>query len=126
MQACKDGFKAGCRPIIGLDGCHLKGYHGVHLLTVVGIDANDCIYPIAFAIVETRSRPIITMLEGIRTKIMQRIAKKKDEADKWTGVLCPKIQKKLEAASEMSNRDSMPSCNFSDTDEGAEARILCG
>ncbi|KAK8576417.1 hypothetical protein V6N13_032339 [Hibiscus sabdariffa] len=35
---------------------------------------------------------------------MQRIAKKKAEADKWTGVLCPKIQKKLEATTEMSNR----------------------
>ncbi|KAL4279621.1 hypothetical protein GQ457_03G018840 [Hibiscus cannabinus] len=243
MQACKDGFKAGCRPIICLDGCHLKGYRGGHLLTAVGIDANDCIYPIAFAAVESecysswcwfvqllgedldlnnsyhisfmsdrqkglkealaeyfpysehmfcvrhlynnfegkhkgkalkdsfwkaatstymrefqvalaemeslspkafewlknvdpkfwskshfstrskcdmllnnlcesfnkcvleaRSRPIITMLEGIRTKIMQRIAKKKAEADKWTGVLCPKIQKKLEAKTEMSNR----------------------
>ncbi|KAL4360690.1 hypothetical protein GQ457_04G026090 [Hibiscus cannabinus] len=55
-------------------------------------------------VLEARSRPIITMLEGTRTKIMQRIAKKKVEADKWTGVLCPKIQKKLEAATEMSNR----------------------
>ncbi|KAK8701903.1 hypothetical protein V6N13_020281 [Hibiscus sabdariffa] len=53
MQACKDGFKAGYRPIICLDGCHLMGYHGGHLLTVVGIDANDCIYPIAFAVVES-------------------------------------------------------------------------
>ncbi|KAK8669002.1 hypothetical protein V6N13_106444 [Hibiscus sabdariffa] len=208
-------------------GCHLKGYHGGHLLNAIGIDANDCIYPITFAaaesechsswcwfvqllgedldlnnsyhisfmserqkvlcehlynnfkgkhkgkalkdsfwkvatstymrefqvalvemeslspqafewlknvdpkfwskshfstrskcdmllnnlcesfnkcVLEARSRPIITMLEGIRTKIMQRIAKKKAEADKWTGVLCPKIQKKLEAATEMSNR----------------------
>ncbi|KAK8544530.1 hypothetical protein V6N13_026030 [Hibiscus sabdariffa] len=53
MQACKDGFKAGCRSIICLDGCHLKGYHGGHLLTAIGIDANDCIYPIAFAAVES-------------------------------------------------------------------------
>ncbi|KAK8576416.1 hypothetical protein V6N13_032338 [Hibiscus sabdariffa] len=41
------------RPIICLDGCHLKGYHGGHLLTAVGIGANDCIYPIAFAAVES-------------------------------------------------------------------------
>ncbi|KAL4342056.1 hypothetical protein GQ457_08G016530 [Hibiscus cannabinus] len=53
MQACKDGFKAGCRPIICLDGCHLKGYHGGHMLTTVGIDTNDCIYPIAFVVVES-------------------------------------------------------------------------
>ncbi|KAK8715349.1 hypothetical protein V6N13_042685 [Hibiscus sabdariffa] len=54
MKACKDGFKAGCRPIICLDGCHLKGYHGGPLLTAVGIDTNDCIYPITFAIVESK------------------------------------------------------------------------
>jgi len=23
-----DGFKAGCRPIIGLDGCHIEHYFG--------------------------------------------------------------------------------------------------
>ncbi|KAL4282037.1 hypothetical protein GQ457_03G025760 [Hibiscus cannabinus] len=242
LQACKEGFKS-CRPIICLDGCHLKGYHQGHLLAAVGVDANDCIYPIAFAVVDSenhsswcwfleilakdleltnshyvsfmtdkqkglveglpeifphsehrtcvrhlymnfklkftgkalkdalwkaaratylrefevalaelktlspkahewlagkdprnwskshfscnskcdmvlnnlyesfnkfildaRDKPIITMLEIIRTKIMQRIAKKKDEADKWSTVLCPKIQKKLDAAIESSNR----------------------
>ncbi|KAK8672327.1 hypothetical protein V6N13_110700 [Hibiscus sabdariffa] len=47
---------------------------------------------------------IITMLEIIRTKIMQRITKKKVEADKWCTILCPKIQKKLDVAIESSNR----------------------
>ncbi|KAK8675814.1 hypothetical protein V6N13_033877 [Hibiscus sabdariffa] len=51
-----------------------------------------------------REKPIITMLEIIRTKIMQRIAKKKVEAEKWSTILCPKIQKKLDAAIESSNR----------------------
>ncbi|KAK8557994.1 hypothetical protein V6N13_050344 [Hibiscus sabdariffa] len=54
MQACKDGFKAGCRPIICLDGCHVKGYHKGHLLHVIGIDANNPLYLIAFAVVERR------------------------------------------------------------------------
>ncbi|KAK8696207.1 hypothetical protein V6N13_001344 [Hibiscus sabdariffa] len=27
LQACKDGFKAGCRPIISIDGCFLKGHY---------------------------------------------------------------------------------------------------
>ena len=26
LKACKDGFIRGCRRLIGLDGCHLKGY----------------------------------------------------------------------------------------------------
>ncbi|XVF46934.1 hypothetical protein PTKIN_Ptkin03bG0068200 [Pterospermum kingtungense] len=53
LKACKDGFKAGCRPIISLDGCFLKGYYGGQLLVAVGIDANDCIYPLAYAVVES-------------------------------------------------------------------------
>ncbi|KAK8644218.1 hypothetical protein V6N13_123530 [Hibiscus sabdariffa] len=55
-------------------------------------------------ILEARDKPIITLLEIIRTKIMQRIAKKKVEADKWTTTLCPKIQQKLVASIERSNR----------------------
>ncbi|KAL4385131.1 hypothetical protein GQ457_15G028750 [Hibiscus cannabinus] len=54
-QACKDGWKVGCRRIIGLDGCFLKGYFQGYLLTAVGIDANDCIYPIAYAVVESEN-----------------------------------------------------------------------
>ncbi|KAK8617712.1 hypothetical protein V6N13_080619 [Hibiscus sabdariffa] len=54
LQACKEGFKS-CRPIICLDGCHLKGYHQGHLLAAVGVDANDCIYPIAFVVVDSEN-----------------------------------------------------------------------
>ncbi|KAH0672901.1 hypothetical protein KY290_025184 [Solanum tuberosum] len=47
------GFLAGCRHIIEVDGCHLKGHQkGSQLLTAVGIDGSDNIYPIAFAVVE--------------------------------------------------------------------------
>ncbi|XP_016747265.1 uncharacterized protein [Gossypium hirsutum] len=35
------------------------------------------------------------MMETIRTKIMLLIVKKKEEADKWKGMLCKKIKKKL-------------------------------
>lgn len=54
--ALKDGLLEGCRPVIGLDGCHLKGPHGGVLLTAVGIDANNCIYPFAYAVVEKEKR----------------------------------------------------------------------
>jgi hypothetical protein len=51
-DACKRGFLAGCRPLICVDGCHIKTrYKGV-LLTAVGIDPNDCIFPIAFGLAE--------------------------------------------------------------------------
>ncbi|KAL8485722.1 hypothetical protein ACS0TY_027852 [Phlomoides rotata] len=56
LQAGKSGFRDGCRPIIGVDGCHLKGPHKGILLTVVGVDANNNLYPIAWAVVNTESR----------------------------------------------------------------------
>ncbi|XP_074342630.1 uncharacterized protein LOC141680252 [Apium graveolens] len=51
----KRGFKAGCRPIIGLDGCHLKGPYGGQLLAAVGTYSNDGMYPIAWAVVEAEN-----------------------------------------------------------------------
>ena len=54
-DACKRGFLAGCRPIIFLDGCHIKTRYKGQLLTAVSIDPNDCIFPIAFGYVEVES-----------------------------------------------------------------------
>ena len=51
----KNGFKSGCRHMINLNGCFLKGYYDGKLLVTAGIDANDCIYPLAFAIVESEN-----------------------------------------------------------------------
>ncbi|KAK4400824.1 hypothetical protein Sango_1188500 [Sesamum angolense] len=48
----KKGFLDGCRPFIGLDGCFLKGMHKGQLLSAIGRDGNDNIYPIAMAYVE--------------------------------------------------------------------------
>nr|XP_016449034.1 PREDICTED: uncharacterized protein LOC107774080 [Nicotiana tabacum] len=53
FSACKEGFKSGCRRIIGVDGCWLEGpMYGTHLLTAIGLDPNNNIYLIAYAIVE--------------------------------------------------------------------------
>jgi hypothetical protein len=52
LDACKRGFLAGCRPFIGLDGCHLKGQYTGQLLTTIGKDANNGVYPIAYAVAE--------------------------------------------------------------------------
>ncbi|BFG42000.1 hypothetical protein CerSpe_282750 [Prunus speciosa] len=43
-------------PIIGVDGCHLKGPFSVQLLAAVGVDANDNTYPIAYATVELETK----------------------------------------------------------------------
>lgn len=52
LYACKAGLLRACRPIICIDGCHIKTKYGGQLLTVVGLDPNDCIFPIDMAYVE--------------------------------------------------------------------------
>ena len=52
LKACKDGFRNGCRRLIGLDGTFLKGYCKGILLVAVGIDAENAIFPIAYAVCE--------------------------------------------------------------------------
>ncbi|XP_057747984.1 uncharacterized protein LOC130967183 [Arachis stenosperma] len=53
LDACKRGFIEGCRPLIGLDGCFLKGYYGGQLLSAVGQDGNNNnhFFVIAYAVV---------------------------------------------------------------------------
>ncbi|KAK5839751.1 hypothetical protein PVK06_008588 [Gossypium arboreum] len=44
------------RRIVGLDGYFLKGCYGGYLLASVGIDANNCIYPIAYVDVKSENQ----------------------------------------------------------------------
>ena len=48
----KLGFLAGCKPIISLDGCHLKGRFYGQLLAATARDANDNIFLVALDVVE--------------------------------------------------------------------------
>jgi len=52
LNACKKGFLVGCRKVIGLDGCFLKGATTGVLLCAIGRDGNNQIYPIAWAVIE--------------------------------------------------------------------------
>ncbi|CAD6221385.1 unnamed protein product [Miscanthus lutarioriparius] len=94
FDACKRGFLSGCRPVICLDGCHIKTKFGGQLLTAVGIDPNDCIFPIAMAVVEK-----------IKSQLMVRhYNKQKEVTEKWVGMaICPKIRKKLARHADFSN-----------------------
>ncbi|XP_061346136.1 uncharacterized protein LOC133291821 [Gastrolobium bilobum] len=56
LDAYKKGFKDGCRPLIGLNGCFLKGYYGGQLLSAVGEDANKQFYVIAYAVVDSETK----------------------------------------------------------------------
>lgn len=52
LDALKRGFLAGCRRVVGLDGCFFKGTTIGELLVAIGRDANNQMYPIAWAVVE--------------------------------------------------------------------------
>ena len=47
-------------------------------------------------ILEARDKPILTHIEIIRTKLMQRVAMKSTGVEKYLRPLCPKIQQKLD------------------------------
>lgn len=51
----RKAWKEGCRPVIGFDGCFIKTVCGGQLLSVVGRDGLNSIFPIAMAVVETES-----------------------------------------------------------------------
>jgi hypothetical protein len=52
FAACKRGFMAGCRRVVGLDGCFFKGGNRGELLCALGRDSNNQMYPLAWAVVE--------------------------------------------------------------------------
>uniref|UniRef100_A0A2N9HYT5 SWIM-type domain-containing protein n=1 Tax=Fagus sylvatica TaxID=28930 RepID=A0A2N9HYT5_FAGSY len=164
------------RPIIGLDGCHLKCRFGGQLLAATARDGNDNIFPIAdlnlvfisdrqkglvpafkklfpkvehrfclkhiysnfkllfkglelkdalwscavastereferrmeylkvnnisesfnAMILPTRDKPILSMLEWIRVRLMTRLHTKRIVMEKYGGLVCPNVQDKLE------------------------------
>ncbi|XP_020148709.1 protein FAR-RED IMPAIRED RESPONSE 1-like [Aegilops tauschii subsp. strangulata] len=57
LDACKRGYLQGCRPMIFIDGCHIKTRYIGQLLVAVGIDPNNCIFPIAIGVVEVEDKP---------------------------------------------------------------------
>lgn len=56
FDGCKNGFKKGCRPFIGVYGCNLKIMYGGQLLVAIARDPNDQYYPLAFGVVETETK----------------------------------------------------------------------
>ncbi|KAL5865927.1 hypothetical protein ACOSQ3_003441 [Xanthoceras sorbifolium] len=56
FEAQKSGFLKGCRPFLGLDGCHIKGSYSGMLLSAIAIDANNGVYPVALCVCEGESK----------------------------------------------------------------------
>ncbi|GKC71413.1 multidrug resistance-associated protein 5 [Tanacetum coccineum] len=98
-----DGWKAGYRKIIALDGCFLKNPNQGKILTTIGRDGNNHIYPVAWAVVDrgceaiengfsecfnsvifnVRHKPLLTMLEAIRVIVFERMNKMREISRKW-------------------------------------------
>ncbi|KAM0866609.1 hypothetical protein ACQ4PT_042520 [Festuca glaucescens] len=53
-------------------------------------------------ILQAREMVVLSMLETIFYKLMQRVETKQEEAEKWPGTICPKIKKKLDKFTEWS------------------------
>nr|AAP45178.2 Zinc knuckle family protein [Solanum bulbocastanum] len=101
------------------DGCHLKGCQkGGQLLIAVGIDANNNMNPVAFAIVEgelketwgcvllpARDQHILTIRQSIRIYMMLRLQKNRDKMINHSHIICPRILLKLEK-----NKDKVAEC----------------
>nr|KAJ0218899.1 hypothetical protein LSAT_V11C300111730 [Lactuca sativa] len=49
-------WKIGCRKVIGLDGCFLKGQVKGELLITIGRDANNQVFPIDWAVVDVEKK----------------------------------------------------------------------
>ncbi|KAF6137643.1 hypothetical protein GIB67_030535 [Kingdonia uniflora] len=47
FKASLDGFVNGCRPVLGLDGCFLKGKYGGQCLSIVAMVGHNGLFPIA-------------------------------------------------------------------------------
>lgn len=52
LDACKNDFKLGCRPLIGLNGSFLKGYYGWKLPSAYAHDTSNQFYVIAYNMVD--------------------------------------------------------------------------
>ena len=52
----KEGWKLGCRRILALDGCFLKKPNRGEILTAVGRDGNNHIFPVAWAVVTVENK----------------------------------------------------------------------
>ncbi|CAH9085308.1 unnamed protein product [Cuscuta epithymum] len=56
FDSCKRGFLEGCRRLIGIDGAFLKSEVKGEILTAVARDANNQMFPIAWAVVGSETK----------------------------------------------------------------------
>ena len=77
LAAQKQAFVRICRHLIGLDGCFLKGMYGGQLLTAVGKDGNNQMFPIAYAVVEAETTDSWRWFVNLLVRDLDSVEKKK-------------------------------------------------
>ncbi|XP_051120940.1 uncharacterized protein LOC127244435 [Andrographis paniculata] len=55
LGACRLGFLRGCRPLLFLDGTHIKNKHKGCLLSAIAVDGDDGMFTLAFSAVSTEN-----------------------------------------------------------------------
>ncbi|XP_010689448.1 uncharacterized protein LOC104903146 [Beta vulgaris subsp. vulgaris] len=70
-----------CRSLVGVDGAHLKGNFGGVLLSVVAIDANNELFPFAWAIVNAEDEESWRFFVWHLKRVLQSC--KRGDGDEW-------------------------------------------
>ncbi|GKB90035.1 hypothetical protein Tco_0962307 [Tanacetum coccineum] len=82
LRALKLSFKACKRELLGLDDAFMKGSFPCQVLTVVGLDLNNEIYPLVYALVEAKK--LINELVHARYRIFTKGQKRsQNRAREW-------------------------------------------
>ncbi|XP_026398843.1 uncharacterized protein LOC113294676 [Papaver somniferum] len=88
FDAFLTGFKDGCRPFIGLDGCFLKGKYGGVLLSAVALDGNNGMYPLAKFICDCENKKNwIIFLNLIKDRLLEHHAPLTFISDRQKGLV---------------------------------------
>lgn len=56
LETQKQGFLAGCRPVIGLDRYFIKNEFGGQIFNIMGKDVNNNFFPFIYTVVEGDTR----------------------------------------------------------------------
>ncbi|KAL2941354.1 hypothetical protein RDABS01_029704 [Bienertia sinuspersici] len=72
FRATMDGLFNGCRSLIGVDGCHLKGNYGGVLLSAIALDGNDELFPLPGPLSLQRMRKVGCSFTSLEESIATR------------------------------------------------------
>ncbi|KAK8644530.1 hypothetical protein V6N13_123835 [Hibiscus sabdariffa] len=92
FDALKKGWREGCRPFIGVDGCFMKNITQGELLVSVGRNGNNQMFPIAWVVVEGECKE---SWKWSLTKLMDDLNHPEGDAN-WPTEISPVAKQKLE------------------------------